>query len=290
MYTIPVNPDLSENVHYNFPAFPAYIRRGRLSFHPRFRAISHWHSDLEFILILQGIMDYNVNGDIIPLEPGTGLFVNSRCFHFGFSDQQQDCEFLCILLHPDLLTVNTAFFQTYLEPVLENPGCPYQKLAPDIPWQKDILNALRTIEQASHTDSAPFLILSQFAQIMHLLFTHTEHGHAINTRERDSVNAMVAFIQQHYQESITQKDIAAAGNCCRTYCAARFQSYLGNSPGTYLRLYRLERGAELLRRTTQTVTEISYNCGFSSTSYFCECFRRRYGMSPKAFRLEGFGG
>jgi AraC family transcriptional regulator, melibiose operon regulatory protein len=73
-----LNSDASENVAYNNPDFPAYIKKGQLSNYPDFRAVSHWHDDLEFILILEGQMSYDVNGQKISLQTGEGIFVNSR--------------------------------------------------------------------------------------------------------------------------------------------------------------------------------------------------------------------
>lgn len=286
MYHIPVNPDLSENVRYNLPDFPAYIRRGKLSLHPNYRAISHWHTDLEFIVVLSGAMDYNINGEIVPLVAGQGLMVNSRRFHFGFSDQKQDCEFLCILLHPDLLSGNPGFQKRYLDPLLDRRSFPYQKFSPENPWEKQMIDGLCEMEQLCRQEAAPFLLLGQFATLLSLLSRHVPQNPRpeICESELDSINAMVAFIQLHYQEPISLKEIAAAGNCCRTYCATRFQTYLGSTPGKYLCLFRLERAAELLRKTEDPVTEIAYRCGFSSSSYFCECFRHQYGLSPKRFR------
>lgn len=288
MYHIPVNPDLSENVRYNLPDFPAYIRRGKLSLHPNYRAISHWHTDLEFIVVLSGAMDYNINGEIVPLRAGQGLMVNSRRFHFGFSDQKQDCEFLCILLHPDLLSGSAGFQKRCLEPILGRHSIPYQLFRPEIPWEGQIIHGLMEMEQLWTRGDAPFLILAQFAALLGILSQHIPPEESLSQceTELDSVNAMVAFIQQHYQESISLKEIAAAGNCCRTYCAARFQTYLGSTPGKYLCLFRLERAAELLRKTEDPVTEIAYRCGFSSSSYFCECFRHQYGVTPRAFRQK----
>ena len=63
--SIVFNSDASENVAYNNPNFPAYIKKGQLSSYPNFRAVSHWHDDLEFILILEGQMFYDVNGAFI---------------------------------------------------------------------------------------------------------------------------------------------------------------------------------------------------------------------------------
>lgn len=45
------NPDFSETVAYNNPLFPAYVVYGFLSSYPDYSSISHWHKDMEFILI-----------------------------------------------------------------------------------------------------------------------------------------------------------------------------------------------------------------------------------------------
>ncbi|MGH2559654.1 MAG: helix-turn-helix domain-containing protein, partial [Thermomicrobiales bacterium] len=49
---------------------------------------------------------------------------------------------------------------------------------------------------------------------------------------------------------------------------------------------RLERAALLLRTTTQEITEIAAECGFDSLSYFYRLFGRRFGASPRAFRVH----
>ena len=64
----PLNLDLSENVDYNNPNFPVYVKEGKLSTYPNFSGISHWHDDLEFIVILNGEMYYEINGQKIILK------------------------------------------------------------------------------------------------------------------------------------------------------------------------------------------------------------------------------
>ena len=43
---------------------------------------------------------------------------------------------------------------------------------------------------------------------------------------------------------------------------------------------RLEKAMYLLRNSSYNVTEVSYQVGFSSTSYFIKCFREQYGYPP----------
>ena len=63
----------------------------------------------------------------------------------------------------------------------------------------------------------------------------------------------------------------------------KIQSSTGQKPTEFMRTIRLRRAAELLREGQRTITEITYDTGFSSVSYFSRCFRNLYGMSPTQF-------
>ncbi|NOX86195.1 MAG: helix-turn-helix transcriptional regulator, partial [Chlorobi bacterium] len=54
----------------------------------------------------------------------------------------------------------------------------------------------------------------------------------------------------------------------------------GQTAGEFIRIYRLNRAAELLKKQSATVAEIAYDVGFSSPSYFAECFRKQFGVLP----------
>ncbi|MDX1284366.1 MAG: helix-turn-helix domain-containing protein, partial [Draconibacterium sp.] len=58
------------------------------------------------------------------------------------------------------------------------------------------------------------------------------------------------------------------------------------SVSQYLRQKRLQSGKELLQTTSQTVSEVAYKVGFSSTSYFIKCFHDFYGYSPGKVESE----
>ena len=88
---------------------PAYTIHKLLSHYPNYSAISHWHDDIEFLMIRSGQIQYNVNGKILTLEQGQGIFVNSRQMHYGFSESHRECEFFCILIHPMLLCTLPAY-------------------------------------------------------------------------------------------------------------------------------------------------------------------------------------
>lgn len=277
-----LNSDLSENVAYNNPVFPAYIKRGQLSNYPDFRAVSHWHDDLEFILILEGQMSYDVNGQKLSLQAGEGIFVNSRCFHYGYSDAHNECIFICILLSPLLLSANPYFVENCLNPLIQNMHFPYQKLVPAIQWQNAILRDLEVLYENNIDEIQPFIILEKAVHIFRLLSENMDFFPDYDKNAEDilTLTAMIGYVQKNYPNKILLKDISAAGCCCKTKCTLLFQKYLNASPMLYLNRYRLEKSTFLLRNTTMSITEIAYACGFSNTSYFCDLFRKYYDTAP----------
>ena len=288
MINIPINPDLSENIEYNNIKFPAYIRRGNLSNYPDYKAICHWHTDFEFIYILNGSMDYSVNGHNISLTSGQGLFVNSNCLHFGFSDTKSECYFLCILLHPSLLTDNPYFKETTLTPLVENQAYPYIILTPSNTWQNNIILELLRMENAIGKANEALNIIQSFTNIIYNIVSHSTSRIPSNNHDYDlsALAAMVGYIQHHYTEKISVNTLSAVGNCCTTKCNELFRKYLNMTPLTYLTKYRLDKSIDLLVHSNDSIAEIAYACGFSGASYFCETFNNYFGITPKKYRLQ----
>lgn len=282
-----LNRDHSENITYSYPGHFLFIDKDRLSHYPQYTGLSHWHDDTEFIAVLSGEMDYSINGRIVHMSEGDGLFVNSRQFHYGFSKGRRECVFLCILLHPMLLCSTPSMEQDYITPVLSNAALPYQLLHEDIPWEKKILQALRQMYDALGQPAFPLLILSLFCQIWREMYIHAPQD-GLQTADASGqlsiIREMVHYIQKNHAKKISLDDIAAAGNVCKSKCCSLFHRYLNQTPVNYLIRYRLDQSIGLMTSTDMNITQISYEVGFSGTSYFSETFRRHFGCSPMQYR------
>lgn len=239
-------------------------------------------------MMVDGQMAYDINGQSIDMQTGEGVFVNSRCLHYGYSDAHADCHFICLRMSLSLLSANDYFTKNYLEPLTGNTGYPYQKLTPAILWQNTILGDIQAIYDTSHDVLRPFSVIEKFAHIMELLSENmdTQNKNVENSDDLLSLTAMIGFIQKNYPGKLLLKDISSAGNCCKTKCTSLFQRYLSVSPMQYLNNYRLEKGCAMLRNSPMSVTDVAYACGFSGTSYFCELFHRHYGITPNEYRRE----
>lgn len=58
------------------------------------------------------------------------------------------------------------------------------------------------------------------------------------------------------------------------------------TPKKYILNHKLFKAEIMLRQQMGTVKDIAYLLGFNSVPYFCLCFKKLYGKSPKAYTLE----
>ena len=95
----------------------------------------------------------------------------------------------------------------------------------------------------------------------------------------DKAQALV--LENLSNEQFGVSELAAAMNMSRSSLLRKVKKYAGLSASQFIRQIRLQRGMELLKQDDAlTVSEISYQVGFGSTSYFIKCFREQYGFPP----------
>ena len=92
------------------------------------------------------------------------------------------------------------------------------------------------------------------------------------------------YIDDHFKENITLDQLAAVAHLNKYYLAHVFQREYGVSPIRYLTARRIQESRFLLGETDHTLSHIAQVLGFSSASYFSQCFRRVEGISPKEYR------
>ncbi|MDZ7606437.1 MAG: helix-turn-helix transcriptional regulator [Cyclobacteriaceae bacterium] len=66
----------------------------------------------------------------------------------------------------------------------------------------------------------------------------------------------------------------------RSQLHRKLTGLLGRGPNQFIRTFRLQRAHDLLKQKAATASEISYQVGFGSPSYFTKCFHEQFGYTP----------
>ena len=85
------------------------------------------------------------------------------------------------------------------------------------------------------------------------------------------------------KSSYNTEDLAASMNMSRPHLYRKIKAITDQSISQYMRAVRLARSRELLGRGEFSVSEVAYSTGFSSNTYFSQCFKEQYGISPSDF-------
>lgn len=64
----------------------------------------------------------------------------------------------------------------------------------------------------------------------------------------------------------------------------KIRALTGESANRYIQVYRLKRGAQLLKSNFGNVTQVAFEVGFSSTPYFAKCFKEIFHQTPQSYQ------
>ncbi|MBO0341006.1 helix-turn-helix domain-containing protein [Flagellimonas profundi] len=97
-----------------------------------------------------------------------------------------------------------------------------------------------------------------------------------------------SIVLQHLSdEHFGVSELANAMNMSRSSLLRKCKKQTTLSASQFIRQIRLEEAMELLHDSDLTVSEVSYQVGFGSTSYFIKCFREHYGYPPGEVGKQG---
>ena len=89
------------------------------------------------------------------------------------------------------------------------------------------------------------------------------------------------IVEERLSDSnLSVEDLAADMGLSRVQLYRKVKALTGSTPIDLLRKARLAQARRLLLESTQTVSEIAYQVGFASPSYFTKCYKDEFGTVP----------
>ena len=251
----------------------------------------HWHEEFEYVLAVKGPLTVDVNKARLTLQTGQGVFINSGVLHAVEQAEKGDALLHSGVFQPRLVGgMDTIFWQKLIRPMLQPDAPAFFLLDEAVPWQREVLSCLR--EAWKGIANEPFdyenRVRYYLSAALRLLSTQCVGGRTkVSQQEQiaaERMKQMLRFVEEHYSEELTVERIAASVALSESACLRSFRQLLGVTPIQYVKQFRVEKAAELLRSTRLKTGEIGAECGFADGSYFIKTFREIKHCTPKEYR------
>lgn len=239
-------------------------------------------------------MYYCLDGEEILFHPGDVGFLNSGVLHMTKSVNGDNSALqLNHVFPPELIQADRdgILYQKYIKPLLSNSAARIIRIKADDPMAED----LRTwLDEANVTANEAgfgyeFRLRHSLTQVW-LAFLQAMPPASEWEGETDSLRLkqMLTWIHANYDRRFSLEELAASAHISSKECERCFRRRIKMLPFDYVMDYRLEQARQLLQGGNLPVTEIGMRCGFGSPSYFGKCFREKYGVTPREYRVSGF--
>jgi AraC-like DNA-binding protein len=121
-----------------------------------------------------------------------------------------------------------------------------------------------------------------------LLLIKTDSSEQIQNILKDLFNPTEVdfkkIIQAHLYSNLTITDLSLLSNLSVSTFKRTFRQIYNDSPAHYIKVKRLEKSAELLKITSDRISDIGYDCGFNTIGHFSKSFIAHFQMSPSDYR------
>ena len=253
----------------------------------------HWHEEVQFCMVTKGAFAFRVNDAEFTLREGQGLFINSGCLHTAKPVDVPGGIYICLNLSPKLLTFfpSSRMDAQFVQPVLYSPNLRAVALTGEKAWHREILDRLLVMhglyverEYGYEYDLSIEAALMWRTLVRHVLSLAEPRGNG--KMDFQKMKVILSHIHENYMEKITLADIADLVHLSVSECCRFFKRVTNSTIVEYLTDYRVKQSLDLLRFSDMGMSEIAYEVGFSSASYFVDRFKKNVGMPPTEYRKK----
>ena len=110
--------------------------------------------------------------------------------------------------------------------------------------------------------------------------------HSPKRNNHDIIEETIEYISKNLASDLSLEKLCERANFTPIYFHKLFKASTGKTLREYVEEQRIKKAIELLVSTEMTLTQIAYDCGFSSQSYFSYAFKRCTGTTPRGYAKQ----
>ena len=250
----------------------------------------HYHDELELNLIVNAKGAQRVIGDhISEIDEMELVLVGSNLQHawFGHKCKSEEIREVTIQFHKDLLDEKMlkrnqlSFIRRMIEQSAR--GISFSKETAAV-----LVERILSLNQKHGFDGVLELLsilhdlsVSRNMQLLSDASFNNTKNFSYNSRR---VEKTMQYLNANFDKAITLNEVAKLANMTQTAFSRFFKARTGINFIDSLNDIRLGHASRMLIETTETVSEIAYNCGFNNIANFNRLFKKKKNCTPKEFR------
>ena len=272
--------------------FPYFIRKaenrmfsaGDVDF-----GVLHWHDDLQFIYVLEGLVCVKTLEEEELLSAGEGIFTNKGVIHYSIG-RSNPCRYILFRFPERFLYFYPGSpAEKLTRRVTESSGISLVPFFSSVEWCNEallLLQRLVDLEEKKETEPLyEYEVLESLAELWQIILGHVDVGEP-EAEDPTSIRMrrFLEYIEENLDQDISLEEMAASAGVSKTEALRCFHKTLQTTPYSYVMEVRLSKAADLLAETGLSVGEIASKAGFNQQSYFGKRFKEKTGMTPLEYR------
>ncbi|WP_117160918.1 response regulator transcription factor [Paraliobacillus sp. X-1268] len=178
-------------------------------------------------------------------------------------------------------TSDRSAFKSFLGNVIFNVMVVMDQLKYDTnEFKKDKYEYFNQINNAYTAEQARKALAQFMLEIKAIIYQ------ADSKIQTTNMTVLLAYIDEHYSESISLTGLAKHFHFNPSYLSAYFSMHHNLGFSEYLTGVRIGKAKELLENSQISISDISGMVGYADHSYFCKVFKKRVNKSPGSYRKD----
>ena len=264
--------------------------QGISSFHafryqvPYFQFKWHYHPEFELTYIVKGNGYRIVGNSYEPFNDGDLVLLGSNLPHTwsGKADGDVNSDAIVIQFSSEFILPFLELNESLLIKNMLDSSLRGINFEPDEHLVTKIIEITETNGVERILKLISILDILSKKQIK-LIAPNTFHN-VVSRKSEVRINNVCLFIQNNFQNKIYLKEVADLIYLTESNFCKFFKKATGKTYSDYVNEIRINEASRLLIQSDKTISQISFECGFETLSYFNRVFLNKKGITPSVYR------
>lgn len=238
----------------------------------------HYHKAYEIYIPLGGNSTLMIGDEIISLDKSSIALISPSVPHGNFSKSEHE---------RTVIYFDEDFLNLFLTPLAQKAllNCfSFKLLAPsqaNLTTLHKLVSDLQNIDITKQTSPNIFLLLNQI-----LIILNGSPKAEIRSPQviEGTLGAVLSYININFTTIKSISELASSFFISESYLCRLFKDGTGLTVTQYINTLKINLACELLKSTKKPTTEICFDVGYNSYTYFCKNFIKLMGESPHRYR------